>query len=228
MAASDDVDSAEADRLRALAGRAADQLEELVTSLVRARSALDWEHNLNEVELALLDDQVRRARGIVSMLRIESRAQDVDPEQLGWLVKAKRKIGVGVLALGFLVGTGAAERGGEILLETVLGQADAISETEEQIDRPGVPEQQGLEFPATGDLVFDGESVPDEVPPGFGAELKQRRLAAGLTQAELGQMIGEHQRTVSSWELGGRLPEGRRQERAFQAIDQFQKDGTYG
>lgn len=41
---------------------------------------------------------------------------------------------------------------------------------------------------------------------GIGPRIKQAREEAGLTQVELGQLIGQAERTIQSWESGERHP----------------------
>ncbi|GGV76492.1 hypothetical protein GCM10010294_42850 [Streptomyces griseoloalbus] len=53
------------------------------------------------------------------------------------------------------------------------------------------------------------DPMPDWVPARrreIGARLRQARLAANLTQLQLGERIGRDHRTIHRWEYGQRVP----------------------
>ena len=58
---------------------------------------------------------------------------------------------------------------------------------------------------------------------GFGPELRALRKAAGLTQADVAQLVGRHPNTVARWERGERTPEPLVQEAALARLRALDK-----
>jgi DNA-binding XRE family transcriptional regulator len=219
----------ENDALRARATAAADELSLLVVSMEKARSSIDWDHNLSDSAKGLLDDQIRRAKAIVGLLRAEARAFEPDQavigQALGWKRFVAKKVGALVFALGLGAASGVGAGAGADVWDSIVEQSQAI------VQQPESPEEQSVDpvvvapdNPAR--VRFGGPTltVSDQLhrakpDPNLSVRLRSWRQARGLTQAELAEALGIHRRTISSWETESAVPTPRHSERLLNLME---------
>jgi transcriptional regulator with XRE-family HTH domain len=67
--------------------------------------------------------------------------------------------------------------------------------------------------------------MPRTLPtrPEVGPKFRKRRQELGLSQVELGRLVGVDQRQISRWELGETYPEGENLERLLAALRRTQR-----